>query len=105
MSTTIFQGFITTLNLPVEMISVKVVKYIFHGNQQVNREAGILAQIFLTSGFRIFLIINGKNTHVLKNSFLKVKIFLKFLFILLGYSWFHLGPQMIILTINQSYQW
>ena len=52
--------FITTLNLPVEMMSVKVVEYIFQGNQ-VNGEAGILTQFFLTSGFCIFFIISGKN--------------------------------------------
>ena len=73
MSTTIFQGFITTLNLPVEMISVKVVKHIFHGNQQVHREAGILVQIFLTSGFCIFLLSMGKTLLCLEKFIFKSK--------------------------------
>ena len=50
-----FKAFITTLSLPVDMISVRVVKYIFQGNQQVSGEPGILTQIFLTSGFCIFI--------------------------------------------------
>ena len=67
-----FKAFITTLSLPVEMISVRVVKYIFQGNQQVNGEAGIFTQIFLTSGFCIFIFFYyqwEKHSYVLKNSF------------------------------------
>ena len=56
-----FEAFITILNLPVEILSVKVVKYVLQGNQQVNAEAGILTQIILTLRFMYFFTIQGKN--------------------------------------------
>lgn len=52
------------------------------------------------------LLTRGKNSYVLKNSVLKVKSFLKTVFIILCYAWFHLGPQKIVIfTISQNYQW